>query len=363
MGQPITVNVNLPASPYEVVIAPGLLDGVGSQLRRVSQAPKAIVVTEPGLVDPYARRVSGSLGASGFESITVTLPGGEDHKTLDALLPAFDAALRFRIDRRTPVIALGGGIVGDMAGFLAASLLRGVPLVQVPTTLLAMVDSSVGGKTGINHAVGKNLIGAFHQPTLVVIDPETLRTLPAGEVSSGLAECIKHQAIRDPAGLADLEANISRVLSLEMDYLSRHIAANVAIKARVVESDEKETGPRAHLNFGHTFGHAIETLSHHAYSHGQAVSLGMCAAADLSTRLGMLPASDRDRIIALLSSAGLPTRGLKLDPRAMLEAMTFDKKASGGKTRFVLLEALGRPVVKAGVDDSRVLAALASISA
>src|SRR2546423_7177865 len=207
---------------------------------------------------------------------------------------------------------MGGGVIGDMAGFVAATVLRGVPFVQVPTTLLAMVDASVGGKTGVNHSTGKNLIGAFHQPIAVFIDPEVLRTLPERELRGGLAECIKHDIIRDSDGFARLEKNIARALSLDLDYLAELVAHNVAIKARVVEADPFEKGERAHLNFGHTFGHAIETVSHYSYSHGECVALGMVAAAKLAMDLGMIDDAARRRIVAVIEAAGLPTCGMKL---------------------------------------------------
>src|SRR5207248_3627997 len=215
-----------------------------------------------------------SLAKAGFEATTATILAGEDHKTLSDLLPVYDALLRARTERTTPVLAPRGGLIGDMAGFVAATVLRGVPFVQIPTSLLAMVDASVGGKTGVNHAVGKNLIGAFHQPIAVLIDPQVLKTLPMRELRGGLAECIKHDIIRDAEGFARLEESIERALKLEIPYLTELVAHNVAIKAAVVAADPFEKAERAHLNFGHTFGHAFETLTNYAMSHGEAVGLG-----------------------------------------------------------------------------------------
>src|SRR5690606_20501984 len=239
-----------------------------------------------------------------------------------------------------PVVALGGGVVGDMAGFVAATVLRGVPFVQVPTTLLAMVDASVGGKTGVDHAVRKNLLGAFHQPSAVLIDPESLRTLPARELRSGLAECIKHEVIRDAEGFARLEAGIERAAALDLAYLTELIAHNVVIKAAVVEADPFEKGERAHLNFGHTIGHAIEAASGFGYAHGEAVALGMVAAGRLATRLGMWDEASCRRMTALIARAGLPTGGLTLPSEPVLQTMQFDKKVKDGKLRFVLPERL-----------------------
>jgi 3-dehydroquinate synthase len=248
-----------------------------------------------------------------------------------------------------------------MAGLLAATTLRGLPFVQIPTTLLSMVDASVGGKTGVNHAAGKNLIGAFHQPIAVFIDPAVLTTLPPRELRSGLAECIKHEIIRDADGFADLERNVRRALDLDIDYLSRLIAHNVAIKARVVESDPFEKAERAHLNFGHTFGHAIESVSNYAYSHGESVALGMAAAAHLAASLRMIDAPTRNRITALIAAAGLPTDGLKLDPAAVFDAMFYDKKVKSGRLRFILPTRIGQVLIRDDVPAELVRDASTSI--
>ena len=263
-----TVRVNVAPAPYEVRVRGGMLDTLGEAIAPLTRSRTVGLVTDSVVGPLYAPACQVALTAAGFEVATVTLPAGESHKTLTDLLPAYDRLLSAKIDRGTPVIALGGGVVGDMTGFLAATILRGVPFVQVPTTLLAMVDASVGGKTGVDHAVGKNLIGAFHQPIGVFIDPLVLRTLPPRELRSGLAECIKHDVIRDAEGFDRLERTIDRAPALDIDYLSDLIAHNVAIKARVVEADPFERGERAHLNFGHTFGHAIETVSNYEYAHG-----------------------------------------------------------------------------------------------
>jgi 3-dehydroquinate synthase len=298
-----------------------------------------------------------------MEPVIATIPAGEDHKTIADLSGVYDVLLGARVERSTPMLALGGGVVGDMTGFVAATVLRGVPFVQIPTTLLAMVDASVGGKTGINHAVGKNLIGAFHQPIAVLIDPSVLKTLPPREVQGGLAECIKHDIIRDAEGFARLEKDIHRALDLDVDYLSRLVLHNVAIKARVVESDPFERGERAHLNFGHTFGHAIETVSHYSYSHGQCVALGMVAAARMAVNLGMLDQQSNKRIESVIRSAKLPVSGLKLATADIVDAMIYDKKVKAGKVRFVLPDRIGHVVIRDDVPIEYVTRAVDSLRA
>jgi 3-dehydroquinate synthase len=345
-SQPAKVTVRLERGEYDVFVAPGLLDRVGAELRRLAPAKKACVVTESNVARLYLPRVTASLQSAGFEVADAVIPAGEEHKTLSDLLPVYDRLLRHRIDRSTPVVGLGGGVVTDMAGFVAATLLRGVPLVQVPTSLLAMVDASVGGKTGVNHAVGKNLIGAFHQPLAVLIDPEVLRTLPPRELRGGLAECIKHDLIRDADGFARLEHEIGRALAVDVPYLAELVTHNVAIKARVVEADPFEKGERAHLNFGHTFGHAIETVSNYAYSHGESVALGMTAAAHLCVGLGLIDEAARRRTVEVIRRSGLSAGGITLDPAAVVDAMAFDKKVKSGRLRFVLLDRIGHAIVR-----------------
>jgi 3-dehydroquinate synthase len=248
-----------------------------------------------------------------------------------------------------------------MAGFVAATVLRGVPFVQIPTTLLAMVDASVGGKTGVNHPTGKNLIGAFHQPIAVLIDPDVLRTLPERELRGGLAECIKHDIIRDVDGFARIETEITRALDLDLDYLADLVAHNVAIKARVVEADPFEKGERAHLNFGHTFGHAIENVSHYSYSHGECVALGMAAASHLAMELKMLDDASRKRIVSVIEKAKLPVRGLTLDVDQVVGAMIYDKKVKSGRVRFVLPDRIGHVVIRDAVPAEMVTRAVKSL--
>ena len=303
------VPVRIPGgASYDIVVRAGLLADAGTQLRKLSDARKAAVVTDSMVGPLHLGAIQTSLMKAEFEPIVATVPAGEDHKTVATISTIYDALLPARLDRHTPIIALGGGVIGDMTGFVAATILRGVPFVQMPTTLLAMVDASVGGKTGVNHAVGKNLIGAFHQPIAVLIDPQVLITLPPGELRGGLAECIKHEIIRDADGFARLEQSIDRALALEIDYLSDLVAHNVSIKARVVQADPFERGERAHLNFGHTFGHAIETVSDYSYSHGQCVAFGMIAASFTAMNLRLIDEASHGRIVALIGRAELPTR-------------------------------------------------------
>jgi 3-dehydroquinate synthase len=336
---------------------------VGDWLSSLVSSKVAVVVFDSAVVRHYRDPLLASLAERFERIIEATVPAGEDNKSVATVARLYDQVLAHHIDRRTPVFAVGGGVVGDTAGFVAATILRGVPFVQVPTTLLAMVDASVGGKTGVNHAVGKNLIGAFHQPIAVFADPHTLRTLPPRELRGGLAECIKHDLLRDADGFAKLEKTIGRALSLDMDYLSELIAHNVAIKARVVEADPFEQAERAHLNFGHTFGHAIETVSQYAYSHGESVALGMAAASQLAVDLGMLDEPSRRRIVATIEAAGLPARGLRLDADAVVDAMAFDKKVKNGKLRFVLPDRIGHVVIRDDVPVAAVRRAVRSIRA
>jgi 3-dehydroquinate synthase len=357
------VHAEVPGHPYDIVVQPGLIAHIGKHLRGLSKASKAAVITDAQVGPIYMPQLKRSLTQAGFETIEAELGIGEEHKTLADLLPIFDRLLGAGMERSTPVLALGGGVVGDMAGFVAASVLRGVPFVQVPTTLLSMVDASVGGKTGVNHAVGKNLIGAFHQPIAVLIDPEVLRTLPPRELRSGLAECIKHDIIRDAAGFAALEKNIHRALDLDVEYLADLVAHNVAIKARVVEADPFEKAERAHLNFGHTFGHAIETISHYSYAHGECVALGMVAAAHAAVALKMMPREDALRIIAVIQQAQLPVSGMTLNVDDVVSAMMFDKKVRAGKVRFVLPTGIGKVVIRDDVPVDLVLKAVESLRA
>lgn len=354
-----------PSSPCAIHVAPGLISHVGALLRQQSRSAKVLVVTDSTVGPLHLEPLVGSLRSAGFMPVTHTLPAGERHKHLLTLMPAYETFLSAEIDRQTPLVALGGGVTGDMAGLLAATLLRGLPFVQVPTTLMAMVDSAIGGKTAVNQpgdGGGKNLIGAFHQPMLVLSDPRLLLTLPEAELSNGLAECIKHDAIRDAGHLAQMPGLIPRVLAKDVEALTHLAHHNAAIKARVVTEDPHEKGVRAHLNFGHTFAHAIELVTHHGVAHGAAVALGMTAAAHLSADLGLLSGEERDRLVETIRLAKLPTSGLTAPHEALLAAMRKDKKVEHGALRFVVLSGLGKAVIRSDVSVDQVRRALDVVS-
>ena len=359
-----TVPVEFADSRYDVTIRPGLIGDAGAALRAVSKARRAAVVTDEHVGPLHSAALADSLAAAGFEVVAVTLPCGEGHKTLASVSTIYDALLAARIERTTPVLGLGGGIVGDTAAFAAATVLRGVPYAAVPTSLLAMVDASVGGKTGVNHAAGKNLIGAFWSPAAVLIDPAVLATLPDAELRAGLAECVKHDVIRDASHFAAMERDAGRALSRDVAYLTDLVAHNVRIKAAVVRADPFERGERAHLNYGHTFGHAIEAATRHAVGHGEAVALGMVAAGRMAVALGMFDAAGQSRVEALLQAIGLPTGGLSrhgVSASAVVDAMGSDKKVEAGRVRFVLAESIGRVVLRDDVPAAAVAAAVEGV--
>ena len=344
-----TLVVELGERSYPIYIDAGLL-ARGDLLRNHIGGRQVMIVTNDTVAPLYLQMVQAAV--AGLRCHTVVLPDGERYKTLEILNRIFDALLENQCDRRVTVIALGGGVVGDMAGFAAACYQRGVPFIQIPTTLLAQVDSSVGGKTGVNHPLGKNMIGAFHQPNCVLIDTSTLNTLPDRELSAGLAEVIKYGLIRDLAFLEWLEENMDALLRRDATVLAEAIERSCRNKAEVVAADERESGVRALLNLGHTFGHAIETgVGYGVWLHGEAVAAGMYMAAALSERLGWISAIDVARVEALIRSARLPVRApADLAPERMLELMAVDKKAQEGMIRLVLLKAVGEAVLTADYD-------------
>jgi 3-dehydroquinate synthase len=306
--------------------------------------------------------VEDSLRSGAYEVVTHTIPSGESYKTLDTVRELYDVLLDAHMERRSPVIALGGGVTGDMAGFVAATYLRGVPFVQCPTTLLAMVDASVGGKVGVNVSHGKNLIGAFHQPHAVMIDPLVLKTLPAREIRCGLAECVKHGVIRDAELFNWTADNLDAILALDPQVMVELLRRNVQIKADVVMEDEKEIGVRAHLNFGHTFAHAIEaTAGYGVIEHGEAVSLGMVAATTLAVERSLCPPQVLEQLAALLSSIGLPVRADLPDTPTLMNAMRLDKKVKDNRLRLVLPTRLGDVIIRNDIEDEAVAAAWEAI--
>jgi 3-dehydroquinate synthase len=344
-----TLNVDLGERSYPIYIGTDLL-------RPELIAPhipgrQALIVTNETIAPLYLERVQTML--SGFEVAAVVLPDGERHKTLATAGQIYDALLERHMDRQTTLIALGGGVVGDITGFAAATYQRGVHFIQIPTTLLAQVDSSVGGKTGVNHPLGKNMIGAFHQPRAVLADMSTLTTLPARELKAGLAEVIKYGLIMDPDFLDWLEARMPQLLAGDAEALAMAVERSCRNKAIVVGRDEREAGDRALLNLGHTFGHAIETdTGYESWLHGEAVAVGMYMAAQLSQELGWLTADAVERVRRLLAAAELPLQPPAITPARFRELMAVDKKAIGGRLRLVLLRALGQAVVSADFDDA-----------
>jgi 3-dehydroquinate synthase len=338
------VKVPLGDRSYSILIGGGLLDRLGAECARLQLGHRCALITDTHVAPLYARQAQHSLSAAGFECLRLTLPAGETAKTLRVARDCYDQLAAHGLERTSGVVALGGGVVGDLAGFVAATYLRGLPFVQVPTTLLAQVDSSVGGKVAVNLPAGKNLVGAFHQPRLVLCDLRTLRTLPKRELRSGLAEVIKYGIIRDAALFRRLERDLPALLALEPGLLASVVARCCQIKAEVVGQDETEGGLRAILNFGHTLGHAVENaLGYGRCLHGEAIAIGQVAAARLSHALLGLPKNDVARIRNLLARAGLPTQA-HLNParRARLfDALRLDKKASDGQVRFVLAEKIG----------------------
>jgi len=343
------LNVDLGDRSYPIHIGSGLLAQPELILPHLPQK-RVMVVTNTTVAPLYLAPLKAALEAAGVAVAQVVLPDGEACKNWETLNLIFDALLTQRAERKTTLIALGGGVVGDMTGFAAASYQRGVPFIQIPTTLLSQVDSSVGGKTGINHPLGKNMIGAFYQPKIVLADTATLKTLPPRELSAGLAEVIKYGLIRDADFLAWLEVNMDKLRALDPAAISHAIYRSCEIKAQVVGQDEREGGIRAILTLGHTFGHAIETgMGYGVWLHGEAVAAGMVLAAQTSQRLGWISEADVARTRALIHAAGLPDAAPDLGVDSYLEYMGHDKKVEGGKMRFVLLKKLGEAVITGDV--------------
>jgi 3-dehydroquinate synthase len=338
-----TVRVDLGDRSYPIEIGVGTLDGLGAAVKTRLSASRAVVISVPPVARRYGARAARSLRAAGLRVKRLEVPDGERSKNLTQVRKLYDALLEAGADRGTVVVALGGGVAGDLAGFVAATLFRGIPVVQVPTSLLAMVDSSVGGKTGVNVPRGKNLVGAFHQPSLVWIDADVLRTLPPRQLRTGMAEVVKHAAIWDAALFVRLEAEVEKLLALEPDILVPVLERNCQIKAEVVSRDEREAGLRMLLNFGHTLGHAVEALKHYrGILHGEAVAIGMAFAAGRSEELGLSPQGTRDRLVALLERIGLATALPDFPRRAYLSAISVDKKKRDARIRFVALCGIGR---------------------
>jgi 3-dehydroquinate synthase len=342
-----TVSVQLGNRSYAIKIMPGLLKQLGGECARLKLGDRCAIITDTNVGKKFAKSAYDSLLKAGFEPVLITVASGEKSKRISVVENCCDQLAAHRLERKSFIVALGGGVVGDLAGFVAATYLRGIPFVQVPTTLLAQVDSSVGGKTGVNLKAGKNLVGAFYQPRLVLCDLDTLKTLPKREYISGLAEVIKYGIIFDAGLFAQLERDMPNILKRDSKTLAEVIARCCEIKAEVVSQDETETGLRAILNFGHTIGHAVEnSFGYGKFLHGEAISIGQVAAAKLSNKILGLPSGDVERIEKLFIRAGLPVK-IKLNSaqrKKLSAAMLLDKKVSAGEIKFVLAQKIGRVV-------------------
>jgi len=339
------VKVPLGNRSYNILFGHGLLARLGAECSKLKLGQRCVVISDRNVAPRFAKAAQRSLAVAGFNSFLITVPAGETVKSLKSVQACYDQLAKHRLERKSFIVALGGGVVGDLAGFAAATYLRGIDYVQVPTTLLAQVDSSVGGKVGVNLKAGKNLVGAFYQPRAVFCDFDTLRTLPEREYRAGVAEIIKYGIIYDAALFRQLEREMPKLLKRDGKILADVVARCCEIKSDVVAQDETESGVRAILNFGHTIGHALEAVSGYGkYLHGEAISIGQVAAARLSTQLTGLPAADADRITKLFRSARLPIK-VKLNPAQigkLCAAMKLDKKVSAGEVKFVLARKIGK---------------------
>lgn len=352
------IPVKLPQNSYDVIISPGYLDQLGEAMRLLNLGQKVLLVSNPEIFQLYGETAVNSLHTAGYTVATHLIPAGEQYKTLASIADIYDTAVANTLERSSTLIALGGGVVGDMTGFAAATWLRGVNFVQVPTSLLAMVDASVGGKTGINHPQGKNLIGAFYQPKLVLIDPNVLQTLPVREFRAGMAEVIKYGVIWDADLFNQLESaiHLHSYDQMNPDLLQTILTRSVQAKADVVSKDEKEAGLRAILNYGHTIGHAVESLTgYQSVIHGEAVGIGMVAAGEIALKMGLWETEANQRQNALIGKARLPIQiPPELDSEAIIEALQRDKKVKKGKVRFVLPTAIGTVTITDGVSPEMV---------
>lgn len=343
---------------YGILIGSGNLDHLGAHLKQLDLASRLCLITNTTVGGLYGDRVRSILAEAGYAVSYIEVPDGEEYKSQTTAAAVYDRMVDAGIERGSAVVALGGGVVGDLAGFAAATYMRGVPLVQVPTTLLAQVDSSVGGKVAVNHARGKNLIGCFYQPRLVYADMKVLSTLPERELRAGLGEVIKYGMIRDAGLFGFLEQHLEQLLGLEPEILAETVRRSCAIKVEIVSEDEYEQGLRAILNFGHTIGHALETLTDYkVYRHGEAVAAGMAAAASLSVNRGCMDATDRDRLVSLLRRARLPV-SCPYPPEQVMALLSHDKKVLRGRLRFIMPLSIGRVEICTGVKEQEILAAL-----
>jgi 3-dehydroquinate synthase len=352
------IRVRLGRRSYNIRIGTGLLTQVGPMLKEMGYTDKAVIITDPTVKKLYGHSLKRSLTASGFKVALLEVPEGEEQKSLETAGRLYNELTEFYAERTTPILTLGGGVIGDLAGFVAATYMRGVPLVQIPTTLLAQGDSSIGGKVAVNHGLLKNKIGAFYHPRLTISDISTLKTLSPRELSDGLAEIIKHGAILDGEFFSYLEENLDKIKSLDDQVLERVVSRSAKIKAGVVEKDELDLGLRNILNYGHTVGHAIESVSELKVWHGEAVAIGMLAEARISNRLGILTEDEVARIKNLIAQAGLPTELPSLELEKLIQAMKHDKKILQGKLKFALPKSIGEAFITDEVSPSLIEKAL-----
>ena len=356
------VDVNLGSRSYRIVVASGALQSVGERLRELRLGSRAALVSDGAIMRLYGKTVVASLESAGFTVTTIDVPEGEAAKTLAVAEHCWDRLLTAGLDRTSTVLALGGGAVGDVAGFAAATYMRGINFIQLPTTVLAQVDASIGGKTAIDHPLGKNMIGAFHQPRLVVVDPAVARTLPEREFRSGLAEIVKHGIVLDADYFAELERDLAPLAARDLGVLERIIGGSCRLKASVVERDEREAELRHVLNYGHTIGHALEAATGYTrYAHGEAVSLGIVAEARLARRLGIADDETTTRQERMLETLGLPVRAPSIDVEPIVSAMARDKKAKDGRVPFVLAPRIGAFRIVYDVPTSDIRAVIASL--
>jgi len=354
-----TLRIDLADRSYDILIGRSLLTNVGDYIPPAARVQRAVIISNPVVHGLYGAKVLSGLASSEIETEVFEVPDGESHKSFEQAQSLYDRLIEGRYDRSTLVIALGGGVIGDLTGFVAATYQRGVPFLQVPTTLLSQVDSSVGGKTAVNHPRGKNMIGAFYQPQAVVIDLDTLATLPPEEFRSGISEIIKYGVIEDPQLFGYLETHADRILAQDTECLIHIIQTSCAIKARVVEKDETESNYRMVLNYGHTLGHAVEALtSYQRYKHGEAVAIGMVYAARLSRNMGKCSQETVDRIQALVERYGLPTERPDFPEKDWVDAMYLDKKVRNKKIKFILAREIGSIEIADNVNESDLMGAL-----
>lgn len=352
------VRVRLGSNGYNIHIGPGLLGQIPARLRQIGFSDKLVIITDPTVRNLYGNNLKQSLTSNGFKVLLLEIPEGEEQKSLETAARLYQELTDFYAERTTPILALGGGVIGDLTGFVAATYLRGVPLIQIPTTLLAQLDSSIGGKVAVNHGLLKNKIGAFYQPRLVISDITTLKTLPTSEVSDGLAEAIKYGVIRDAELFTYIESNLDQIKSLDDRVMETIVFRSAKIKAEVVEKDERDFGLRQILNYGHTVGHAIESVSDFKVSHGEAVAIGMLVAARISNKLGILDQNEVIRLKGVIAGAGLPTELPSLEAERLIQAIRHDKKIWQGKIKFILSRTMGDVFITDEVSPSLIAEAL-----